>query len=51
VLLAHRRAGNKRVRYCDALALNGKPYCEEHAQLAYRRIRRRDEDGCLAATD
>jgi GcrA cell cycle regulator len=43
--------GTSAFRYCDALALNGKPYCEEHAQLAYRRIRRRDEDGCLAATD
>jgi len=36
--------GTKSFRFCDAEASNNKPYCSEHAQLAYVRIRdRRDE--------
>jgi len=36
--------GTKSFRFCDADATNGKPYCGEHAQLAYVRVRdRRDE--------
>jgi len=37
-------------RFCDSLALIGKPYCGEHAQLAYRRVRRRDDDDRMAAS-
>ena len=32
-------------RFCEAPALVGKPYCPEHAELAYVRIRDRREDG------
>ncbi len=36
--------GTKSFRFCDADATQGKPYCSEHAQLAYVRVRdRRDE--------
>jgi len=35
-------------RFCDSLALIGKPYCLDHAQLAYRRVRRRDDDERMA---
>ena len=28
--------GTRTFRFCDDLALAGKPYCEEHAKLAYR---------------
>lgn len=36
--------GTRSFRFCDAEALSGKPYCGEHAQLAYVRVRdRRDE--------
>jgi GcrA cell cycle regulator len=36
-------------RFCDSSALIGKPYCLDHAHLAYRRVRRRDDDDCMAA--
>jgi GcrA cell cycle regulator len=36
--------GTKSFRFCDAEALVNKPYCEEHAQLAYVRVRDRRED-------
>ncbi len=36
--------GTKSFRFCDSEASNGKPYCGEHAQLAYVKVRdRRDE--------
>ena len=36
--------GTRSFRFCDAESLAGKPYCGEHAQLAYVRVRdRRDE--------
>ncbi len=36
--------GTKSFRFCDADAYAGKPYCGEHAQLAYVKVRdRRDE--------
>lgn len=36
--------GTKGFHFCDAEALSGKPYCAEHAQLAYVKVRdRRDE--------
>ena len=43
--------GARDFRFCDSLALIGKPYCDEHAQLAYHRVRRRDDDDRMAATD
>lgn len=36
--------GTKTFRFCDGDAMQGKPYCVEHAQLAYVKVRdRRDE--------
>jgi GcrA cell cycle regulator len=36
--------GTKSFRFCDAEATPNKPYCNEHAQLAYVKVRdRRDE--------
>ena len=36
--------GTKSFRFCDAEATHNKPYCSEHAQLAYVKVRdRRDE--------
>ncbi len=36
--------GTKSFRFCDGSALTGKPYCQEHAQLAYVKVRDRRED-------
>jgi GcrA cell cycle regulator len=36
--------GTKSFRFCDGDALLGKPYCQEHAQLAYVKVRDRRED-------
>jgi GcrA cell cycle regulator len=36
--------GTKSFRFCDADALPGKPYCAEHAQIAYVKVRDRRED-------
>jgi GcrA cell cycle regulator len=36
--------GTKSFRFCDGDALLGKPYCHEHAQLAYVKVRDRRED-------
>nr|WP_294520923.1 GcrA family cell cycle regulator [uncultured Rhodopila sp.] len=36
--------GTKTFRFCDDSSLPGKPYCDEHAKLAYVRIRDRKED-------
>jgi len=36
--------GTKTFRFCDEEALTGKPYCADHAQLAYVKVRDRRED-------
>ncbi len=36
--------GTKSFRFCDAEATSGKPYCSEHVQLAYVKVRDRRED-------
>jgi GcrA cell cycle regulator len=36
--------GKPSFHFCDAVAVQGKPYCTEHAQLAYVKIRDRRED-------
>ncbi len=36
--------GTKSFHFCDAEAAGGKPYCAEHAQLAYVRTRDRREE-------
>ena len=36
--------GTKTFRFCDDISVAGKPYCDEHARLAYVRIRDRKED-------
>jgi GcrA cell cycle regulator len=36
--------GTRSFRFCDAASMPGKPYCEEHAQLAYVKVRDRRED-------
>jgi GcrA cell cycle regulator len=36
--------GTKSFRFCDGEAMMGKPYCQEHAQLAYVKVRDRRED-------
>ena len=36
--------GKPSFHFCDAVALQGKPYCADHAQLAYVKIRDRRDD-------
>jgi GcrA cell cycle regulator len=36
--------GTRSFRFCDGDALLGKPYCQEHAALAYVKVRDRRED-------
>jgi GcrA cell cycle regulator len=36
--------GTKTFRFCDDASMAGKPYCDEHAKLAYVKIRDRKED-------
>jgi GcrA cell cycle regulator len=36
--------GTKSFRFCDEEALTGKPYCADHAQMAYVKVRDRRED-------
>ncbi len=36
--------GTRSFRFCDADSLGGKPYCAEHAEKAYVRLRDRRED-------
>ena len=36
--------GTRAFRFCDAESLAGKPYCAEHAQVAYVRVRDRREE-------
>jgi GcrA cell cycle regulator len=36
--------GTKTFRFCDGASVPGKPYCEEHAAVAYVKVRDRRED-------
>jgi GcrA cell cycle regulator len=36
--------GTRSFRFCDADSVPGKPYCTEHAQLAYVKVRDKRED-------
>jgi GcrA cell cycle regulator len=36
--------GTKGFHFCDSVSVPGKPYCEEHVQLAYVKVRDRRED-------
>jgi GcrA cell cycle regulator len=36
--------GTKAFRFCDDASMPGKPYCDEHAKLAYVKIRDRKDD-------
>jgi GcrA cell cycle regulator len=36
--------GSRSFRFCDAESVPGKPYCAEHAQLAYVKVRDRRDD-------
>ncbi|HVC59451.1 MAG TPA: GcrA family cell cycle regulator [Acetobacteraceae bacterium] len=36
--------GTRSFRFCDAESVPGKPYCSDHAQLAYVKVRDRRED-------
>lgn len=36
--------GTRSFRFCDAESVPGKPYCADHAQLAYVKVRDRRED-------
>ncbi len=36
--------GTRSFRFCDAELVPGKPYCDQHAQLAYVKVRDRRED-------
>ena len=36
--------GTKTFRFCEEASVAGKPYCDEHAKLAYVKIRDRKED-------
>jgi GcrA cell cycle regulator len=36
--------GTREFHFCDAQSVPGKPYCAEHAQLAYVKVRDRRED-------
>jgi GcrA cell cycle regulator len=36
--------GTRSFRFCDAESVPGKPYCAEHAQLAYVKVRDRRDD-------
>ena len=40
--------GTKSFRFCDAEATPGKPYCQEHAALAYVKVRDRRDDSAVA---
>lgn len=35
--------GTKTFRFCDSVSVVGKPYCDEHARLAYVKVRREVE--------
>jgi GcrA cell cycle regulator len=36
--------GTESFRFCDEPSLTGKPYCQEHAQVAYVKVRDRKDD-------
>jgi GcrA cell cycle regulator len=36
--------GTKSFRFCDDISIPGKPYCDQHAKLAYVKVRDRRED-------
>ena len=36
--------GTRSFRFCDEASVSGKPYCEQHAALAYVKVRDRRED-------
>ena len=36
--------GSRNFRFCDAESVPGKPYCADHAQLAYVKVRDRRDD-------
>jgi GcrA cell cycle regulator len=36
--------GTRSFRFCDAVAIPGKPYCGEHAAIAYVKVRDRREE-------
>ncbi len=36
--------GTRSFRFCDDASMGGKPYCEQHAALAYVKVRDRRED-------
>ena len=36
--------GTRSFRFCDDASVSGKPYCEQHAALAYVKVRDRRED-------
>ena len=36
--------GTRSFRFCDVESVPGKPYCDQHAQLAYVKVRDRRED-------
>ncbi len=36
--------GTRSFRFCDAESVPGKPYCDQHAQMAYVKVRDRRED-------
>jgi GcrA cell cycle regulator len=36
--------GTKAFHFCDDTSIPGKPYCDEHAKLAYVRVRDRKDD-------
>lgn len=36
--------GTRNFRFCEADAVNSKPYCEEHVKLAYVRLKERKDD-------
>jgi len=40
--------GTKSFRFCDSEAMPGKPYCQEHAALAYVKVRDRRDDAAVA---
>ncbi|MEO8714802.1 MAG: GcrA family cell cycle regulator [Acetobacteraceae bacterium] len=43
--------GTRGFRFCDATAPLGKPYCAEHAKLAYAKVRNHRESEANAALD
>lgn len=40
--------GTRTFRFCDDASLSGKPYCDEHAKLAFVKIRDRSDEPALS---